>query len=234
MGLFICLKKPAYKNDLHNEIESELIDAYGYNIFSLEEFKRILNLILKAKDSSGATFCKKFDSTGKSQGINTAMIAGHSMGGDTILILSNKDSIEEIQNADNIQAILIFNYEENDDDDEESIKKYEIDIFILCSNQITNSGGGKILLQSLIDVSRRKGMRTISLVASETAVNYYKKFGFRLHSDLHDFMTLQLGGRKGFKRKSKKKKNKRRSFSYHARNYSRKQKKSKINKKANK
>jgi hypothetical protein len=51
------------------------------------------------------------------------MIAGHSMGGDTILILSNKDSIEEIQNADDIQAILIFNYEENDDDyDEESIK----------------------------------------------------------------------------------------------------------------
>jgi hypothetical protein len=224
MGLFICLKKPAYKNDLHNEIETELIDAYGYNIFSLEEFKRILNLILKAKDSSGATFCKKFDSTGKSQGINTAMIAGHSMGGDTILILSNKDSIEEIQNADDIQAILIFNYEENDDD-EESIKKYEIDIFILCSNQITNSGGGKILLQSLIDVSRRKGMRTISLVASETAVNYYKKFGFRLDSDLHDFMTLQLGGRKGLKRKSKKKK--RKSFLY-SRKYSRKQKKSKI------
>ena len=223
MGLFICLKNPTYKNDLHNEIETELIHAYGYNIFSLEEFKRILNLILKAKDSSGATFCKKFDSTGKSQGINTAMIAGHSMGSDTILILSNKDSIEEIQNADDIQAILIFNYEENDHD--ESVKKFEIDIFILCSNQITNSGGGKILLQSLIDVSRRKGMRTISLVASETAVNYYKKFGFRLDSDLHDFMTLQLGGRKGLKRKSKKKK--RKSFLY-SRKYSRKQKKSKI------
>jgi hypothetical protein len=216
-----------YKNDLHNEIETELIHAYGYNIFSLEEFKRILNLILKAKDSSGATFCKKFDSTGKSQGINTAMIAGHSMGSDTILILSNKDSIEEIQNADDIQAILIFNYEENDHD--ESVKKFEIDIFILCSNQITNSGGGKILLQSLIDVSRRKGMRTISLVASETAVNYYKKFGFKLDSDLHDFMTLQLGGRKQ-KRKSKKK---RKSFSY-SKKYSRKQKKSKINKKSNK
>ena len=25
MGLFICLKKPAYKNDLHNEIEIELL-----------------------------------------------------------------------------------------------------------------------------------------------------------------------------------------------------------------
>ena len=198
MGLFICLKNPTYKNGLHTEIETELIDAYGYNPFSLAEFNRVLKLILKATNLSGSTFCKKNDSTGKSQGINTAMIAGHSRGDDTILILSNKDSIEEIQNADDIQAILIFNYEENED--EESVKKYEIDIFILCSNQITNSGGGKILLQSLIDVSRRKGMRTISLVASENAVNYYKKFGFILDSSVNDFMTLQLGGRKRKKR----------------------------------
>jgi hypothetical protein len=209
MGLFICLKTPAYKNELHNKIETDLIREYGYNSFSLTDFKRILNLILKATNSSGAKFCRKNDSTGKPQGIDTVMISGHSTGDATILILSNKDSIEEIQNADDIQAILIFNYEEEED---ESVNKFELNIFVLCSNQITNSGGGRILLENLIDVSRRNGMRTIFLAPSEIAVNYYKKFGFIL-DPVHNFMTLQLGGRK-------QKKNK----------YSRKQKKSKRNK----
>jgi len=223
MGLFICLKTPTYKNNLHTEIETELIDAYGYNPISLTEFNRILALILKATNSSGAKFCRKNDSTGKPQGIDTVMISGHSRGDATILILSNKDSIEEIQNADDIQAILIFNYEEED----ESVNKYELNIFVLCSNQITNSGGGKILLQSLIDVSKRNGIRTIFLAPSEIAINYYKRFGFIL-DPVHNFMTLQLGGRKQKKRKSfyySRKQKKRKSFYY-----SRKQKKSRRNK----
>ena len=219
MGLFICLKNPTYKNVLHTVIETELIDTYRYNPFSLKEFNRILNLILKAKHPSGATFCQKIDSTGKNQGINTAMIGGHSMGDDTILILSNKDSIEEIQNADDIQAVLIFNYEE--ESEEESEKKYELNIFVLCSNQITNSGGGRILLESLINVSRRNGMKTIFLAPSEIAVNYYKRFGFVL-DPVHNFMTLQLGGKKSLKiysikskkRKYSKKQKKRKSFYY--------------------
>jgi hypothetical protein len=218
MGLFICLKTPAYKNELHNKIETDLIREYGYNSFPLAEFKRILTLILKATNSSGETFCKKFDSTGKLQGISTSMIAGHSTGDSTILILSTKDSTGEIQNADDIQAILIFNYEE--EDEEESVKKYELNIFVLCSNQITNSGGGRILLENLIDVSRRNGMRTIFLAPSENAVNYYKKFRFEL-DPVHNFMTLQLGGRKQKKRKYSRKQKKSK----------RKQKKSKRNKK---
>jgi hypothetical protein len=221
MGLFICLKNPTYKNELHNEIETRLTHEYGYIPFSLTEFKRILALILKATNSSGETFCKKFDSTGKLQGISTAMIAGHSTGDDTVLILSNKDSIEEIQNADDIQAILIFNYDEED----ESVNKYELNIFVLCSNQITKSGGGKVLLQNLIDISKTSGMRTIFLAPSENAISYYKRFNFEL-DPVHNFMTLQLGGRKQKKRKYilySRKRNK-------MRQYSRKQKKSKTNK----
>jgi len=191
MGLFICFKKPKYKNVLHTEIETELVNRFGYNTISQEECVRLINLILKATDSTGSTFCKKFGSTGNSQGINTAMMAGHSTGDDTILILSNKDSIEEVHTADDIRSVLIFNYEEDEEDEEE---KNELDIHILCSNQITNSGGSKILLQNLIDISREKGVKTISLVSSKSAINYYENFGFELVSDLNTFMTLQLGG----------------------------------------
>jgi len=223
MGLFICLKNPLDKNALHNKIETDLISEYEYIPFSLAEFKRIIALILKATNSSGETFCKKFDSTGKLQGISTEMIAGHSTGDDTVLILSNKDSIEEIQNADDIQSILIFNYYE--EDEEESLKKYELNIFVLCSNQLTNARGGRILLESLIDISRRNGIRTIFLAPSENAISYYKRFRFEL-DPVHNFMTLQLGGRKQKKRKYilySRKRNK-------MRQYSRKRKKSKTNK----
>ena len=225
MGLFICLKNPADKNELHSKIETDLIDIYRYNPFSLTEFKRILTLILKATNSSGEKFCKKFDSTGKLQGIDTSMIAGHSTGDSTILILSTKDSIEEIQNADDIQSILVFSYYE--EDEEESLKKYELNIFILCSNQITNSGGGRILLESLIDVSRRNGIRTIFLAPSENAISYYKRFRFEL-DPVHKFMTLQLGGRKQNKRKYSRKQKKKKSFYYSKKRNKRKTNKIKL------
>ena len=225
MGLFICLKNPADKNALHNKIETDLVSQYRYNPFLLAEFKRILDLILKATNSSGEKFCKKFDSTGKLQGISTSMIAGHSTGDSTILILSTKDSTEEIQNADDIQSILIFSYYE--EDEEESEKKYELNIFVLCSNQITNARGGRILLESLIDISKRNGIRTIFLAPSENAISYYKRFGFEL-DPVHNFMTLQLGGRKHKKKKLNlysRKQKKKKSFYY-----SRKHNKRKTNK----
>lgn len=191
MGLFICFKKDSkYKNVLHSEIENEFVTRYGYTQITQEECNRIIRLAMTAINEKGETFCKKIDEKGVSQGISTAMLAGHTEGDDTILIMTKGD---EVESSNDIRAILVFNYEEDDDDD----KKYELSINVLCSNQVTKSGGAKILLENLIDITREKGIKIISLNASETAINYYEKFGFRLEPRFKTFMSLKLGEGKG-------------------------------------
>ena len=191
MGLFICFKKKSiYKNDLHSKIENDFLTSHGYITITQEKCNKIYMLIAKANNERGETFCKYLDEKGKLQGVDMATLAGHTSGDSTVLILSTRDNFNEIESIDDIRAILAFDYEEEDNDN----KKYELSINVLCSNQITKSGGARTLLLNLIDVSRENGIRLISLAASETAITYYEKFGFRLEPGFHSFMSLQLGG----------------------------------------
>ena len=190
MGLFICFKKDSrYKNDLHSEIENVFVTRLGYITITQEECSRIYK-ITRTTNERGETFCKYLDEKGKLQGVDMATLAGHTSGNSTVLILSTRNNFNEIESADDIRAILAFDYEEEDDDD----KKYELGINVLCSNQITKSGGAQTLLLNLIDVSRENGIRLISLAATETAITYYEKFGFKIEPRFHSFMSLQLGG----------------------------------------
>jgi hypothetical protein len=191
MGLFICFKKESkYKNDLHSEIENSFVTRYGYTTITQEECNRIYMLTRKSNNERGETFCKYVDEKGELHGVDMATLAGHTSGYSTVLILSTRDNFSEIESADDVRAILAFDHEEEDDDN----KKYELSINVLCSNQITKSGGARILLTNLIDVSRENGIRLISLAAAETAITYYEKFGFRIEPGFKSFMSLQLGG----------------------------------------
>jgi hypothetical protein len=193
MGLFICFKKDKYKNDLHSVIEENLRTRYGYTQITQEQFNRIIKMIMAERNDRGETFCKSKDENGNPQGIDTATLGGHTIGEDTILILSKRDNFDEIESVDDIRAVLVFNYEEQDDDD----KKYELDVHVLCSNQLTKSGGARTLLTNLIDVSRENGIKLISLNSSDTAIEYYQRFGFTLvNPRFPTFMALQLGGKR--------------------------------------
>jgi N-acetylglutamate synthase-like GNAT family acetyltransferase len=190
MGLFICFKDPSsrYKLPQHTKIETELVNKFGFQQITQADCNKIVQLILKVHNDKSETFCKYVDENGNSLGISTATVAGHTSGDETVLILSTKDNFEEIESGNDIRAILAFSY----DNDEYK----DLDINVLCSNQVTKSGGGSILVKSLIDVCKQEGIRKISLFAAESAVNFYKKMGFVNESDVHhNMMSLQLGGK---------------------------------------
>jgi hypothetical protein len=193
MGLFICSKGPSnYKLPLHTKIETELVDKFRFQPITQDECNKIVQLILKVSNDKGETFCKYVDETGKSLGITTSTVAGHTSGDETVLILSTRDNIEEIESGNDIRAILAFDYHDDEYND--------LDINVLCSNQVIKSGGGGLLIKSLIDVCKQEGIRKISLFAAESAVGFYKKIGFINESKvLHNMMSLQLGGIKNKK-----------------------------------
>jgi hypothetical protein len=189
MGLFICFSRPSkYKLQEHTSIEQQLVNNFGFQEISLDDCNKIVQLILRVTNDKGETFCKYLDKNGVPQGIATSTIGGHTSGDETILILSTRDNFNEIETGNDIRAILAFNYED--------YEYKNIDINVLCSNQVTKLGGGKILLENLINVSRLEGMKKITLFAAESAINFYKKFGFVNESKMFSTMlSLQLGGK---------------------------------------
>jgi hypothetical protein len=203
MGLFICFSVPSnYKLPEHSNIEIKLVDKFGFQPISLENCNKIVNLILRVTNDKGETFCKYLDENLVSQGISTSTISGHTSGDKTVLILSTHDNFDEIENGNDIRAILAFNYED--------FEYKNVDIDVLCSNQVTKSGGGKILLENLISACKEEGMRKLTLFASESAVNFYRKFNFVNESKMFpNMMSLQLGGKRMIlrtkRRKTKKK-----------------------------
>lgn len=190
MGLFICFSGPSnYKLQAHANIENQLVDKFGFQQISLDDCNKIVQLIYHVTNDKGETFCKYLDENQVPQGISTSTIGGHTGGDETILILSTRDNFHEIESGNDIRAILAFNYED--------FEYKNIDINVLCSNQVTKSGGGKILVENLINVCRQEGLRKITLFASESAVNFYKKFGFVNESKMFpNMLSLQLGGKR--------------------------------------
>ena len=190
MGLFICFSRPSkYKLPEHTAIEERLVNNFGFQEISLDDCNKIVQLILKVTNDKGETFCKYLDENGVPQGIGTSTIGGHTGGDETVLFLSTRDNFHEIESGNDIRAILAFNYED--------FEYKNIDINVLCSNQVTKSGGGKILVENLINVCRLEGIRKITLFASESAVNFYKKLGFVNESKMFpNMLSLQLGGKR--------------------------------------
>ena len=104
---------------------------------------------------------------------------------------------------DDIRAILAFNYE----DDENML----VDINALCSNQLTLSRGGGLLISPLIKVCRENQLNSVALYSSESGVVFYKKKGFENAGDerFPNKMVLRLSAGSGA-RKTRKRRTKRR------------------------
>lgn len=175
MGLFICLNNSSYKNRGHAQLETNLIRDHGFQLMIETDYDRLMRIVSSTRNEKGESFCKRFDVNGISIGIMTSTLVGNSTRTNTVLILTTKDAVEEIDTMDDIRAILAFNYE----DDENKL----VDINALCSNQLSKSRGGGLLIAHLIDVCRENQLNTIILYSSDSGVEFYKKKGFENAGD---------------------------------------------------
>jgi hypothetical protein len=174
MGLFICLNNSSYKIRDHAKLETDLIRDHGFQLLIETDYDRLMRIVSITRNENGESFCKRFED-GVSIGIMTTTLLGNSNSTNTVLILTTKDSVEEIDTMDDIRAILAFSYE----DDENKL----VDINALCSNQLTMSRGGGLLISHLIDVCRENQLNAINLYSSDSGVEFYKKKGFENAGD---------------------------------------------------
>jgi hypothetical protein len=174
MGLFICLNNSSYKIREHAKLETELIREHGFQLLIETDYDRLMQIVSRTRNENGESFCKRMED-GVSIGIMTSTLIGNSNRTNTVLILTTKDSVEEIDTMDEIRAVLAFSYE----DDENKL----VDINALCSNQITRSRGGGLLISHLIDVCRENQLNAINLYSSDSGVEFYKKKGFENAGD---------------------------------------------------
>ena len=178
MGVFICLNNSRYKVRGHADLETRLIRSHGFQLIVDSDYERIMDLILKTTNEKGETFCRRLEE-GVFAGIMVSYLAGNSIRNNTVLILTSSatNAIEEVESIADIRAVLAFNY--NDDDDESKV----VDINALCSNQLTKSRGGGLLLTPLISVCNGTELTAIVLHSSPDGVEFYKKKGFENEPD---------------------------------------------------
>lgn len=169
MGLFICLNNSSYKIREHAKLETDLIRDHGFQLMIEADYDRLMRIVSSTRNELGESFCKRMED-GVSIGIMTSTLLASSIRTNTVLILTTKDSVEEIDTMDNIRAILAFNYE----DEEYKL----VDINALCSNQLTRSRGGGLLISHLIEICRENQLNFIVLYSSDSGVDFYKKKGF--------------------------------------------------------
>jgi len=174
MGLFICLNNSSYKIREHAKLETDLIRDHGFQLMIEADYDRLVRIVSSTRNENGESFCKRMED-GVSIGIMTSTLLASSNRTNTVLILTTKDSVEEIGTMDDIRAILAFSYE----DDENKL----VDINALCSNQLTRSRGGGLLIAHLIDVCRANVLNFIVLYSSDSGVEFYKKKGFKNAED---------------------------------------------------
>ena len=203
MGLFICLNNSSYKIREHAQLETELIRDHGFQLMIETDYARLMRIVSTTHNEKGESFCKRVDENGTAIGIMTSTLVGNSNRINTVLILTTKDAVEEIDTMDDIRAILAFNYE----DDENKL----VDINALCSNQLTRSRGGGLLIAPLIDVCRENQLNFINLYSSDSGVDFYKKKGFENAGDerFPNKMVLRLSSGSNV-RKTRKRRMKRR------------------------
>ena len=203
MGLFICLNNSPDKFREYANLETDLIRGHGFGLMIETDYARLMKIVSTTYNEKGESFCKRVDENGTAIGIMTSTLVGNSNRINTVLILTTKDAVEEIDTMDDIRAILAFNYE----DEEYKL----VDINALCSNQLTMSRGGGVLITHLIDVCRENRLNAINLYSSVSGVEFYKKKGFESAEDerFPSRMILRLSAGAGFK-KTRKRRMKRR------------------------
>ena len=189
--MFICHKQDGpYKSAKQSQIEELLRETYGFKRIADAERDRLKTIIGQTTNDDRESFCKN-----KTQeGMMISTLFTHMNNTETVLILTTKEKIEEVESGDDIRVVLTFGIFENFDVDEILDDINEVEITTLCSNQVSKRGGGSILLRTLIDVCRDIRIEKIHLTALRNAIGFYRKYGFE-HED-ESKMYYRIAGKK--------------------------------------
>jgi hypothetical protein len=215
--MFICHKQDGpYKSAKQSRIEELLRETYGFKRITDDECSRVKNIIRHTTNDEKETFCKNKNQ----EGMMVATLFTHMNNSETVLILTTKENIEEVESGDDIRVVLTFRIFENYENFDEVLDDInEIKITTLCSNQVSKRGGGSILLRTFIDACRDIRIEKIHLTALRNAVGFYRKYGFE-NADESEMYYRIAGKRKekvklvlNLRRGSKKSKNRRKKLS---------------------
>jgi hypothetical protein len=145
MGRFIYINRP------FNEIEAQLIRDRGFKPLSYDEYDKIRMQFLGTINKKEESFCKKVYK-GKKIGPMTPTLMQLSDKNNTMLVLSRGEMIDS---ADDIKAVVGF-----------TISKNKLRINGVCSNQVTKSKGGSMLVKMIERVFNKNKIVTKRRVRS--------------------------------------------------------------------
>ena len=139
-GLFIYVGKK------QTIIERELIHQHGFQLITYEEYDKLRVRFLGTINKRGDTFCiaknsKQFGS------LITPTLAQLSDKNNTMLVLSSKSNVEDIQSANDIKAVLGYTFSKN-----------TVRINGICNNQVIKSTGGRVLINHLTNACKNKNL----------------------------------------------------------------------------
>ena len=126
MGRFIYVNRP------FNEIETQLIRDHRFTPLLYDEYDKMRVQFLSTINEKEESFCKRVYK-GRKIGPMTPKLMQLSDKNNTMLVLSKG---ETINSADDIKAVVGF-----------TISKNKLGINGVCSNQVTKSKGGSMLVK---------------------------------------------------------------------------------------
>lgn len=138
-----------YMGNRKGNVESDLIRKHGFTPISFNTYDKIRMLFLGTINDKEESFCKHIDKNGMKTGPITPDLA--QITNKTILVLTTKSDIDKIRTADDISAVLAFDYSNG----------RTIKVVGMCSNQVIKSNGGDLLVRHLMNASKKQGI-TIS------------------------------------------------------------------------
>ena len=128
MGRFIYVNRP------FNKIETQLIRDRGFTPLSYDEYDKIRMQFLGTINKKKESFCKRVYK-GRKIGPMTPKLMQLSDKNNTMLVLSRGETIDS---ADDIKAVVGF-----------TVSKNKLRINGVCSNQVTKSKGGDMIVKML-------------------------------------------------------------------------------------
>jgi hypothetical protein len=144
MGRFIYVSRP------FNKIETQLIRDHRFKPLSYDEYDKIRMQFLGTINKKEESFCKRVYK-GKKIGQMTPTLAQLSDKNNTMLVLTKGDNIVD---ASDIKAVVGF-----------KIINKLLYINGVCSNQVTKSSGGDLLVTLVQKVCNKHGITKRNVVS---------------------------------------------------------------------
>ena len=157
MGRFIYVNRP------FNEVETQLIRDRGFTPLSYDEYDKIRMQFLGTINEKEESFCKRVYK-GKKIGPMTLKLMQLSDKNNTMLVLSRGETIDS---ADDIKAVIGF-----------TVSKNKLRINGVCSNQVTKSKGGSMLVKMVQMVFNKNKIVTKRKNSSNKLTRTKREYNF--------------------------------------------------------